>query len=124
MSRRPFYNEESNLYWILKGRVEQGVPEHPKVGQTFTLEKAALFNDPVDQVLLVCNDDFEAVAYAKVLSFEQGFEVVAHPEISPLEQKKDLTRVHCQIVKPLSTKEPTSLTQHLQTTQQLMKGNG
>jgi hypothetical protein len=107
MSLRPFYDTATNLYWILKGRTEQGIPECPEVGQLFTLEKAALFNYPIGQVLLVCNDDFEAIAYAKVLLFEQH---------------SNMTRVHCQIVKTLSSEEQTSLTNYLQTTQQLMKG--
>jgi hypothetical protein len=103
---RPFYDEKTNLYWILKGRYSQGIPENSEVGQKFTLEKAALFNYPVNQVLLVCNDDFEALTYAKVLSLEQDI---------------NKTRVHCQIVKTLSTEERQALTNYLQTTQQLMK---
>jgi hypothetical protein len=106
MSLRPFFDEATNLYWLLKGRTEQGIPESPEVGHTFTLKKAALFNYPVDQVLLVCNDDFEAIAYAKVLSFEQDIE---------------MTRVKCQIVGTLTTEEQKSLTQYLQITHKLMK---
>jgi hypothetical protein len=106
MSIRPFYDETKNLYWILKGRTEQGIPERPEVGQRFVLEKAALFRYPMGQVLLVCNDNFEALAYAKVLSFEQDAAT---------------TRVHCQIVKALTIEEQLSLSKHLQTTQQLMK---
>jgi CHASE3 domain sensor protein len=106
MSLRPFYDAATNLYWILKGRTEQGIPELPEVGQIFTLEKAALFAYPAGQVLLVCNDDFEATAYAKVLSFERG---------------KDLTRVHCKIIKTLNSEEKQALTNYLQTTQQLMQ---
>jgi hypothetical protein len=107
MSTRPFFDEQTRLYWILKGRTEQGIPERPEIGQMFRLEKAALFNYPIGQVLLVCNDDFEAIAYAKVLSFEQDSTV---------------TRVQCQIVKGLSSKEKQTLTTYLQTTQQLVKG--
>jgi hypothetical protein len=107
MSTRPFYDEQTNLYWVLKGRTEQGIPEHPEVGQTFTLEKAALFTYPIDHVLIVCDDDFRAIAYAKVLSFEQD---------------KNTTRVHCQIVKTLTLEEQLSLSHYLQITQQLMKG--
>jgi hypothetical protein len=103
---RPFYDETTNLYWVLKGRSDQGIPEKPEVGQQFALEKTALFNYPVNQVLLVCNDDFEALAYAKVLSFEQ---------------EENRTRVHCQIVKTLNSEEKQALTNYLQTTQQLMK---
>jgi hypothetical protein len=106
MPNRPFYDEATNLYWILKGRSEQGIPENPEVGQTFILEKAALFTYPIGQVLLVCNDDFEAIAYAKVLSSEQD---------------SNMTRVHCQIVKMLGVAERTSLTHYLQTTQKLIK---
>jgi hypothetical protein len=106
MSTRPFYDEATNLYWILKGRTDQGIPERLEVGQTFALEKTALFNYPVNQVLLVCNDDFEALAYTKVLSFEQD---------------TNKTRVHCQIVKTLDGQEKLALTNYLQTTQQLMK---
>jgi hypothetical protein len=106
MSIRPFYDEQTNLYWLLKGRTDQGIPELPEVGQTFTLEKAALFTYPVGQILLVCNDDFEAIAYTKVLSFEQDAKT---------------TRVHCQIVKTLTAEEQLSLSHHLQTTQQLIK---
>jgi hypothetical protein len=105
---RPFYDETINLYWILKGRTEQGIPERPEVGGVFVLEKAALFRYPAGQVLLVCNDDFEATAYAKVLAFEQDAKT---------------TRVHCQIVKTISSEEQQALTHYLQTTQQLMKGN-
>jgi regulatory protein YycI of two-component signal transduction system YycFG len=106
MSTRPFYDEATTLYWILKGRTEQGIPEHPEIGQTFTLEKAALFNYPIGQVLLVCNDDFETIAYAKVSSFEQD---------------SNVTRVHCKIVKTLTAEEKLSLSNYLQTTQQLTK---
>jgi hypothetical protein len=105
MSTRPFYDEVTNLYWILKGRYTQGIPEHPEIGQKFTLEKAALFSYPVNQVLLVCNDDFEATAYAKVLSFEQ---------------QENVTRAHCQIVKTLDSQEKQELTKHLQTVQKLI----
>ncbi len=105
MSTRPFYDAVTNLYWILKGRTEQGIPERPEVGQRFTLEKAALFDYPVGQVLLVCNDDFEAAAYAKVLSFEQN---------------DKMTRVHCQVVKELNKQEQQLLTRHLQLTQKLI----
>jgi hypothetical protein len=108
MSLRPFYDEQTKLYWLLKGRTEQGIPERAEVGEKFTLEKAALFNYPVGQVLLVCNDDFEAFAYAKVLAFEQ---------------KASKTQVHCQIVKTLTSEEQTFLSHYLQTTQHLMKGN-
>ncbi|MGL4610633.1 MAG: hypothetical protein ACRCYY_13295 [Trueperaceae bacterium] len=105
MSIRPFYDATTHLYWILKGRAEQGIPERLKVGQMFTLEKTALFNYPSHQVLLVCNDDFVALAYARVLSFEQSDE---------------LTRVHCEVVKTLEPLEQHHLTQHLQTTQKLI----
>lgn len=107
MSLRPFYDEQTSLYWILKGRTEQGIPERPEVGQTFRLEKAALFNYPIGQVLLLCNNAFETIAYAKVLSFEQH---------------SNTTRVNCQIVKTLSNEERQALSTYLQTTQQLMKG--
>jgi hypothetical protein len=103
---RPFYDETTNLYWLLKGRTDQGIPERLEVGQKFTLEKAALFNYPVGQVLLVCNDDFDALAYAKILAFEQN---------------NNVTRVHCQIVKTLSSEERQALTTYLHTTQQFMK---
>jgi hypothetical protein len=118
---RPFYDEAVRLYWILKGRTEQGIPKNPEVGQRFTLEKAALFTYPVGQILLVCNDEFEALTYAKILSFEQTVEGIASSEVSSLEQEKDATRVHCQIVKTLTSEEQISLSNHLQTTRQLMK---
>ncbi len=105
MSIRPFFDAQTNLYWVLKGRSEQGVPERPEVGQTFTLEKAALFSYPIGQVLLVCDDNFEATAYAKVLSFEQDANV---------------TRVIATIVKTLSSQEKQELTKHLQTVQKLI----
>jgi hypothetical protein len=111
MSTRPFHDEHTNIYWLLKGRPNQGVPEHPVVGQTFTPEKTALFNYPVGQVLLVCNDDFETVAYAKVLAFEHEADKAS----------TELTRVHCQIVKTLTSEEQESLTHYLQTTRELMK---
>jgi hypothetical protein len=107
MSTRPFFDEQTNLYWILKGRTEQGIPGHPEVGQRFVLEKTALFNYPMGQVLLVCNDDFEAQAYAKVLSFEQD---------------SNMTRVNCQIVKTLTEQEKLPLSHYLQTTLHLTKG--
>ncbi len=106
MSIRPFYDDATNLYWILKGRYSQGIPERPEVGLAFTLEKAALFDYPLNQVLPVCNDDFEAIAYAKVLSSKQDV---------------GLTRVHCPIVKTLTLEERASLTAYLQTTQHLLK---
>lgn len=102
---RPFYDDATNLYWILKGRTEQGIPERPEVGQTFTLEKAALFNYPLGQVLLVCDDDFRALAYARILSFEQDAKV---------------TRVSAIIVKTLNSQEQQELTKHLQTIQKLI----
>lgn len=104
MSLRPFYDTETNLYWILKGRTDQGIPDKPQIGQVFTLVKQALFKYPIGQVLLVCDDDFQALAYAKVLAFE-------HLETS--------TRVQAQIVKTLEPTEQTFLTQHLQTLKHL-----
>jgi hypothetical protein len=71
MNIRPFYDVATNLYWVLKGRTDQGIPDKPQEGQAFTLIKQALFNYPTGQVLLVCDDNFQAIAYAKVLSFEQ-----------------------------------------------------
>jgi hypothetical protein len=106
MPTRPFYDAATNLYWILKGRTDQGVPERLEIGQTFTLEKAALFNYPVNQILLVCKDEFDALAYAKVLSFEQN---------------NNVTRVHCKIIRTLESQEKLALTHYLQTTQQLLK---
>jgi hypothetical protein len=106
MSLRPFYDEQTKLYWLLKGRTEQGIPERLKVGEKFTLEKTAPFNYPTGQVLLVCNDDFDVLAYAKVLSFEQ---------------EAKMTRVRCQIAKTLNSEEQQALTTYLRTTQQLMK---
>ncbi len=106
MSNRPFYDNATNLYWILKGRTDQGIPSEPRVGQLFTLEKHAIFNYPIGQVLLVCNDDFEALAYAKVLGCKQ---------------QDALTRVQGEIVKTLESEEKQALTQHLLITQQLMK---
>ena len=76
------------------------------MGQLFTLEKHALFNYPVGQVLLLCNDDFEALAYAKVLGCKQ---------------QDALTRVQGEIVKTLEPEEKQVLTQHLLITQHLMK---
>ena len=108
MSYRPFYDNATNLYWILKGRTDQGIPSEPRVGQLFTLKKYALFNYPIGQVLLICNDDFEALAYAKVLGCKQY---------------DDLTRVQGEIVKTLEPEEKQVLTEYLQTTQQLMKEN-
>jgi hypothetical protein len=106
MSLRPFFDAPTNLYWVLKGRTDQGIPDKPQQGQTFTLIKQALFNYPVGQVLLVCNDDFEALAYAKVLS---------------VEQLEGTTRVLAQIVKTLEPHEQTALTHHLQTTARIME---
>jgi hypothetical protein len=103
---RPFYDTTTQLYWVFKGRTDQGIPSEPRVGQLFTLEKHAIFNYPIGQVLLVCNDDFEALAYAKVLGCKQH---------------DDLTRVQGEIVKTLEPEEKTYLTTHLQTTQRLMK---
>ena len=106
MSTRPFYNEQANLYWILKGRIEQGIPERSGVGQTFVLEKTAIFHYPIGQVLLVCNDNFEAVAYAKVIAYEH---------------RDGVTRVSAIIVKTLSSQERLELSKHLQTTSKLAK---
>lgn len=103
---RPFYDPTTNLYWVLKGRSDQGIPTEFRVGQRFTLEKQALFNYPLNQVLLMCNDDFEALAYARVLGSKQH---------------EALTRVQAEIVKTLEPQEKISLTNYLQTTQQLMK---
>lgn len=105
---RPFHDTVTNLYWILKGRTEQGIPAEPRVGQLFTLEKHAIFNYPMGQVLLVCNDDFEALAYARVLGCKQH---------------DALTRIQGEIVKTLEAEEKQALTHYLQTTQHLMKEN-
>jgi hypothetical protein len=106
MSTRPFYDEATNLYWILKGRIEQGIPEQPQLGQPFTLEKAAIFHYPIGQVLLVCDDDFEATAYAKVIAYKH---------------RDGVTRVSAKIVKTLDDQERLELSNHLQTVGKLVK---
>jgi hypothetical protein len=103
---RSFYDTTTQLYWVFKGRTDQGIPAEAKVGQLFTLEKRALFHYPVGQVLLVCDDDFNALAYAKVLGYKQH---------------DDLTRVQGEIVKTLEPIEQQALTQHLHTIKDLMK---
>jgi hypothetical protein len=103
---RPFYDAVTQLYWIFKGRNDQGIPSEPKVGQLFTLEKRALFHYPVGQVLVVCDDDFKAVAYARVLGYKQH---------------DGLTRVQGEILKTLESDEQQTLSQHLHTIKELMK---
>jgi hypothetical protein len=103
---RSFYDTTTQLYWVFKGRTDQGIPAEAKVGQLFTLEKRALFHYPVGQVLLVCDDNFNALAYAKVLGYKQH---------------DDLTRVQGEIMKTLEPDEQQTLTQHLLTIKDLMK---
>ncbi|MCA9835678.1 MAG: hypothetical protein KC422_02140 [Trueperaceae bacterium] len=101
---RPFFDEKRQFYWLIKGRYDQGIAQNPKIGETFTVEKKALFHYPVAQVLPVCTDDFEALMYARVLSYKQT---------------SSSTLVTCQVIKLLTQEEKTALTKYLQTTAQL-----
>ncbi len=101
---RPFFDESRAFYWLIKGRIDQGIPENPRLEQTFVVTKKAIFHYPIGQVLLVCNDDFEALMYAKILDYSQADE---------------LTKVTCQVVRLLAEAEQSALTLHLQTTASL-----